>query len=224
MPVLFADNMDVFRMLVMCLIGFAYSICIKYMFRLTFAGGMQVGACDPECLSLVSLINDVLEEVYERHKYDNENFQLIVIIPWSNEMKHLKKDLEYINLVSLVLNKGVDFLKLDMDVVAMDTLSPVKRGILKAYGYESGYKNTEVQSQQIEQVYSDCESNEEDNAFNSENDQENSVTRTEKDLRERIFQMPTDDKIKLQFGQVFDCMTSFKIAERLCDSKLMCIG
>lgn len=71
---------------------------------------------------------------------------------------------------------------------------------------------------------SDCESNEEDNAFNSENDQENSVTRTEKDLRERIFQMPTDDKIKLQVGQVFDCMTSFKIAERLCDSKLMCIG
>lgn len=90
---------------------------------------MAVGACDPECVSLVSLINDVLEEVYERHKYDNENFQLIVIIPWSSERKHLKKDLEYINLVSLILEKGFDFLKLDMDVVAMDILSPVKRGL-----------------------------------------------------------------------------------------------
>ena len=36
--------------------------------------------------------------------------------------------------------------------------------------------------------------------------------------------MSTYDKIKLQVGQVFDCITSFKIAERSCDSKLMCIG
>ena len=78
-------------------------------------------------LSLVSLINDVLEEVYKRHKYDNENFQLIAIIPWSCERQHLKIDLEYINLVNLILEKGFDFLKLEMDVVAMDTLSPVKR-------------------------------------------------------------------------------------------------
>ncbi|KAL9413692.1 hypothetical protein AB3S75_042225 [Citrus x aurantiifolia] len=109
MPVLFADNMDGFRMLEGC------------------------------------------------------EWQWVLVIQNASvcERKHLKKDLEYINLVSLILEKGFDFLKLDMDVVAMDTLSPVKRGlfnnqtrILKAYGYESGYKYTEVQSQQTEQVYS----------------------------------------------------------------------
>ncbi|KAK9184652.1 hypothetical protein WN943_025003 [Citrus x changshan-huyou] len=114
-------------------------------------------------LSLVSLINDVLEEVYKRHKYDNENFQLIAIIPWSCERQHLKIDLEYINLVNLILEKGFDFLKLEMDVVAMDTLSPVKRRLFNEQirifeAYESGYKHTEVQPQQTKQVYSESDS------------------------------------------------------------------
>ncbi|KAL9437137.1 hypothetical protein AB3S75_023056 [Citrus x aurantiifolia] len=120
---------------------------------------VQMGACDPECLSLVSLINDVLEEVCKRHKYENENFQPIVIIPWSCERQHLKTDLEYINNVNLILEKEFDFLKLEMDVVAMDTLAPVKRRLFNEQtrifeAYESVYKHTEVQPQQTKQVYS----------------------------------------------------------------------
>ena len=128
MLVLSADNMDGFRMLVMCLIGMCRSNLHQIHVSINFRGKeVQMGTCDQECLSLVSLINDMLEEVYKRHRYDNENFQGIAIIPWSCERQHLKTGLDYTNLVNLILEKGFDFLKLEMDVVAMDTLSPVKR-------------------------------------------------------------------------------------------------
>lgn len=36
--------------------------------------------------------------------------------------------------------------------------------------------------------------------------------RMAKDLREMMFHMPADDEIKLQVGQVFNCMADFKSA------------
>ncbi|KAK9185276.1 hypothetical protein WN943_025631 [Citrus x changshan-huyou] len=125
-----------------------------------------------------------------------EGYKWVLVIQNASvcERKHLKKDLEYINLVSLILEKGFDFLKLDMDVVAMDTLSPVKRGlfnnqtrILKAYGYESGYKYTEVQSQQTEQVYSgDANLRKGDKVYEDANEDAYSVDSIDSESNERI--------------------------------------
>lgn len=43
----------------------------------------------------------------------------------------MKTNLEYFNLVNLILKKGFDFLKLKMDVVAMDTLPPLKKRVVQ---------------------------------------------------------------------------------------------
>lgn len=59
---------------------------------------------------------------------------------------------------------------------------------------------------------SDCESIEKDDVLNSKNDDQNSVMRMAKDLREMMFHMPADDEIKLQVGQVFNCMADFNSA------------
>ncbi|KAH9696873.1 SWIM-type domain-containing protein [Citrus sinensis] len=48
---------------------------------------------------------------------------------------------------------------------------------------------------------SDCESIEKDDVLNSKNDDQNSVMRMAKDLREMMFHMPADHEIKLQVGQ-----------------------
>ncbi|KAK9216231.1 hypothetical protein WN944_008238 [Citrus x changshan-huyou] len=46
-------------------------------------GGKDVeDAYDPDCLNLVSIINDILKNVFGRHKYYDESFKLTSIVPW----------------------------------------------------------------------------------------------------------------------------------------------
>ena len=63
-----------------------------------FLGKDVEDAYDLDCLSLVSLINNVLNNVFGRHKHYDENFKLIGIVPWSNEGIELNNDKDFQNL------------------------------------------------------------------------------------------------------------------------------
>ncbi|KAK9199183.1 hypothetical protein WN944_014371 [Citrus x changshan-huyou] len=52
-------------------------------------------AYDPDCLSLVSLINDVLNNVFGRHKHYGESFKLTGIVPSSDNGIELNNDKDF---------------------------------------------------------------------------------------------------------------------------------
>ena len=84
-------------------------------------------AYDPDCLnlSLVSLINNVLNNVFGRHKHYDENFEYTSIVPWSNKGIKLNNDKDYQNLVNLIHAKGLNFVNLEMNALSSTTLSPI---------------------------------------------------------------------------------------------------
>ncbi|KAH9770952.1 SWIM-type domain-containing protein [Citrus sinensis] len=90
-----------------------------------FLGKDVEDAHDPDCLSLVSLINDVLNNVFGRHKHYDESFKLTGIVPWSNEGIELNNDKDFQNLVNLIQAKGLNSINLEMDVLSLASLSPV---------------------------------------------------------------------------------------------------
>ncbi|KAK9191190.1 hypothetical protein WN943_019801 [Citrus x changshan-huyou] len=90
-----------------------------------FLGKDVEDAYDPDCLSLVSLINDVLNNVFGRHKHYDESFKLTGIVPWSNEGIELNNDKDFQNLVNLIQAKGLNSINLEMDALSLASLSPV---------------------------------------------------------------------------------------------------
>ena len=90
-----------------------------------FLGKDVEDAYDPDCLSLVSLINNVLNNVFGRHKHYDESFKLTGIVPWSNEGIELNNDKDFQNLVNLIQAKGLNSINLEMDALSLASLSPV---------------------------------------------------------------------------------------------------
>ncbi|KAK9188109.1 hypothetical protein WN944_019508 [Citrus x changshan-huyou] len=90
-----------------------------------FLGKDVEDAHDPDCLSLVSLINNVLNNVFVRHKHYDESFKLTGIVPWSNEGIELNNDKDFQNLVNLIQAKGLNSINLEMDALSLASLSPV---------------------------------------------------------------------------------------------------
>ncbi|KAK9178134.1 hypothetical protein WN943_027324 [Citrus x changshan-huyou] len=90
-----------------------------------FLGKDVEDAYDPDCLSLVSLINDVLNNVFGRHKHYDESFKLTSIVPWSNEGIELNNDKNFQNLVNLIQAKGLNSINLEMNALSLASLSLV---------------------------------------------------------------------------------------------------
>ncbi|KAH9697855.1 putative reverse transcriptase/RNA-dependent DNA polymerase [Citrus sinensis] len=84
-------------------------------------------AYDLDCLnlSLVSLINNVLNNVFGRHKHYDENFKYTGIVPWSNKGIKLNNDKDYHNLVNLIQSKGLNSINLEMNALSSTTLSAI---------------------------------------------------------------------------------------------------
>ncbi|KAK9222772.1 hypothetical protein WN944_011209 [Citrus x changshan-huyou] len=90
-----------------------------------FLGKDVEDAYYPNCLSLVSLINDALNNVFGRHKHYDESFKLTGIVPWSNKGIELNNDKDFQNLVNLIQAKGLNSINLEMDALSLASLSPI---------------------------------------------------------------------------------------------------
>ncbi|KAK9174642.1 hypothetical protein WN944_029679 [Citrus x changshan-huyou] len=92
-----------------------------------FLGKDVEDAYDLDCLnlSLVSLINNVLNNVFGRHKHYDENFKYTGIVPWSNKGIKLNNDKDYHNLDNLIQSKGLNSINLEMNALSSTTLSAI---------------------------------------------------------------------------------------------------
>ncbi|KAH9656287.1 SWIM-type domain-containing protein [Citrus sinensis] len=75
---------------------------------------IDLGEYEIECLSLVALINDVMEKVVNRHRLDDEKFMIMAQIPSSGAKQLLETDMELLSFVNLMLSRKITLLLLEM--------------------------------------------------------------------------------------------------------------
>ncbi|KAL9429088.1 hypothetical protein AB3S75_030989 [Citrus x aurantiifolia] len=75
---------------------------------------IDLGESEIECLSLVALINDVMEKVVNRHRLDDEKFMIMAQIPSSGAKQLLETDMELLSFVNLTLSRKITLLLLEM--------------------------------------------------------------------------------------------------------------
>ncbi|KAL9422372.1 hypothetical protein AB3S75_034609 [Citrus x aurantiifolia] len=75
---------------------------------------IDLGEYEIECLSLVALINDVMEKVVNRHQLDDEKFIIMAQIPSSGANQLLETDMELLSFVNLMLSRKITLLLLEM--------------------------------------------------------------------------------------------------------------
>ncbi|KAH9681294.1 SWIM-type domain-containing protein [Citrus sinensis] len=74
---------------------------------------MDLGEYEIECLSLVALINDVMEKVVNRHRLDDEKFMIMAQNPSSGAKQLLETDMELLSFVNLMLSRKITLLLLE---------------------------------------------------------------------------------------------------------------
>lgn len=75
-------------------------------------------------LSMIAVMNDVMEMVHKRDKFNDEDFVLTAIIPWSKEKRKLKNDYKFLDVVNMVKAKGEKKLKIKIDKVSKTASKP----------------------------------------------------------------------------------------------------
>lgn len=88
---------------------------------------VEVGKVDVDHCNLISTINDVLEVIENRHKLDDEQFNINVVVPWSKDRLLLDNDNGFMKIISKTLDKGFDRLLLEINVRSLRQKGPTQR-------------------------------------------------------------------------------------------------
>lgn len=88
---------------------------------------VKVGSVDVDHCSLVLLINDVIEIIYKRYRLHHEQLIIKAIVPWLREKRVLETYIDYIDHVLKSLDKGIDIVKLGIDILALNALPPLQQ-------------------------------------------------------------------------------------------------
>ncbi|KAK9214459.1 hypothetical protein WN944_006451 [Citrus x changshan-huyou] len=83
---------------------------------------IDLGEYEIDCLSLVALINDVMEKVVNRHRLDDEKFMIMAQIPSSGVKKLLETDMELLSFVNLMLSRKITLLLLEMKSLPLEAM------------------------------------------------------------------------------------------------------
>ncbi|KAH9674047.1 SWIM-type domain-containing protein [Citrus sinensis] len=83
---------------------------------------IDLGEYEIECLSLVALINYVMEKVVNRHRLDDEKFMIMAQIPSSGAKQLLETDMELLSFVNLMLSRKITLLLLEMKSLPLEAM------------------------------------------------------------------------------------------------------
>lgn len=82
----------------------------------------ELGGYDINRVSLVVCVNDLMRDMFQRGKYDDENFVCKGTLPWSEEKLLIELDMQFMEFLKLHLAKGAQDVNLKIDLLPLQTL------------------------------------------------------------------------------------------------------